>query len=352
MKRYLSNTLAGSCNQSWFAPEPGEVCTGRVFYRLYAGGTWEYRLFFSNVIDSTFADGTHSAANRILPPWTILGARVSVCREPEPGDFLQLLFDGLPRKQVAPGEFFACDPIILSAEAGDYLCLEMTFSGTEIPYLPEAVIPVERLKDGAFVPDTQMPLAYLVGCDRPVKEHFVFAGDSITMGCGTEKNSYTHWAARIAELAGEERAWWDIGIGFGRGYDMASLGAWMFKAKQGDFVNLCYGVNDLLFGRTDEEILRDLHRITDELDRVGIRYGLFTLPPFHQTGETEVRWRRVNAGILREFDGAAYVFDTVRVLGKEAPEDTIPRFGGHPNAEGCELLAKEFVAFAKEKGIF
>ena len=37
------------------------------------------------------------------------------------------------------------------------------------------------------------------------------------------------------------------------------------------------------------------------------------------------------------------VFDLVPIWGEDAPNEHIARFGGHPNAEGCLALAKEFV---------
>ena len=61
-KQYTSNTLAGSSNQSYFLSD-NTVQTGRVFYKVFAGGRYNYSFMFTNVIDSTYADGTHSKAN-------------------------------------------------------------------------------------------------------------------------------------------------------------------------------------------------------------------------------------------------------------------------------------------------
>ena len=37
------------------------------------------------------------------------------------------------------------------------------------------------------------------------------------------------------------------------------------------------------------------------------------------------------------------IFDTVSIWGQDAPNTNLSKYGGHPNAEGCLALAKEFV---------
>lgn len=79
-KRYTSNTLAGSANQNWFSPEdPSAVHTGRVFYQLFAGGRYGYSFLYSNRMDTTFADGSHSHAGRCGKPWTIRRLMAGIC---------------------------------------------------------------------------------------------------------------------------------------------------------------------------------------------------------------------------------------------------------------------------------
>ena len=71
---------------------------------------------------------------------------------------------------------------------------------------------------------------------------------------------------------------------------------------------------------------------------------LFTVPPFDFEGTLLERWRQVNAAIRgslgREADA---VFDFAAVLGHSEPEQHLAVYGGHPNAEGCAVLAKEFL---------
>ena len=73
---YSSNTCAGSGNQLLVDAVKG---TGRVYYKVFAGGTYHYSILFSNTVDSTFADGSQCRRNVRGGNWEILEARVAVC---------------------------------------------------------------------------------------------------------------------------------------------------------------------------------------------------------------------------------------------------------------------------------
>ena len=150
-KEFTSNTLAGSANQAVFSLQPEETRIGRVFYQIHVPGTYRYSLLFSNILDSTYSDGSLCNCNQVLPSWQILQLRVGKCSHldaatfqlpgaylPESGkdcpkiqleqvkDFVTLTFEGKQEKTVAPGEFFSTDPVELTFEEGEYLCLETT----------------------------------------------------------------------------------------------------------------------------------------------------------------------------------------------------------------------------------
>ncbi len=361
-KGYVSNTLAAYCAQNVYTPgDPEKLCVGRVFYRLFAGGEYKYRLYFGNLIDSTFGLGEYSHPNDVCDSWQIESAKVAVC--PPDTDIANvtfermqaLSFDGRTEKTVMPGEIFRCDELVLKAEKNDYLCLEIAFRGTRIPYLAEshATIPTFRLEENGWRANGETPGAFLVGCDRRVKKHVAFLGDSITMGCGTPQNKYLYWVARVGEMLGEEYACWNLGIGFARCSDAATDGAWLYKAKQADLVHVCLGTNDLLWNNDKEKVVEDLHRVVDKLREAKCEVGLFTAPPFDYRGETAEIWRRVNERICKEFpEKTKYIFDLGPILSKPAPEDGVGKYKAHPNAEGCQVIAESFVAFAKETGIF
>lgn len=346
---FTSNTLAGSANQNWFKPEnPTELYTGRVFYKLFSGGNQSYSLLYSNGIDTTFADGQHSYAERQLKSWTIHKLSVGIC--PPNVDFTQnrlshmhpVLFGGEPQKSLEASKRVMTDSINLSAQAGDYLCVEVTFSGEEVPCHTELIIPCFCRKAGKFVPSTEVPVPGLIGSDRPVFGQIGFLGDSITQGIGTPANKYTHWTAEVAKRWGNNWAYWNLGVGYARASDAAKNGAWLSKAMCCDFVSICLGVNDIKQGCSAELIEQSLQEITTQLYRRGIAYGIFTIPPFDYDVEATKRWEQVNSYIKKALSAnAAYVFDTAAVLG--SPDDrSKPIYGAHPNELGCEKLAEAF----------
>ena len=339
--RFTSNTIAGSANQHTFTMPQDETHTGRVYYRISHGGTFAYSLLFSNTIDSTYADGSISWRNLVCPSWRIHEARIGRSRTAQPEENalpVALTFDGSAEKDVHPGEFFHSDPVTMTFEAGEYLCLEMTFSGTILPYHEESLLPIFIRQNSGWQYDKHMPLPGMVGCDRPVKKRIAFAGDSITQGIGTEINSYQHWNAVTAQKLDEGFACWNLGIGYARANDLATGGAWMYKLKHNDACVLCMGVNDICRGRTAEEIKADLSHIVDLLHQAGQTVVVQTVPPFNYTEERITVWQEVNRFIRDELSQrVALVFDDAALLKQDADHPWNARFGGHPNAEGCAL---------------
>ena len=185
----------------------------------------------------------------------------------------------------------------------------------------------------------------MIGSDRIVSRRIGFLGDSITQGCGTEYDSYTHWAAKIAEGLPASDSVWDLGIGYARAYDAATDCGWLARVKQCDVVNVCMGVNDLLRGRHGEQVVADLTTIVRALKKAGCRVILFTVPPFDMTGEAKAYWYLINDKIrLTISNEADAVFDFAAVLGQDAPNAHMSVYGGHPNAQGCAVAAKAYLA--------
>ncbi len=345
-KRYASNTTAGSASQLFFCPkDEKEELVGRIYYRLTAGGMHSYSFLYSNVTDSTFDHGDRSRCNRILPPWKIRSLLVGICKSADPNahdgaSFVPVTFGGAREKEVHAGEFFTTDPVTLSARAGDYLCIECTFCGACIPYHEERIIAAYRQVSGGWEDSALVPFPGMIGCDRAVDARVVFWGDSITQGIGTEKNSYTHWNARVAEALGNRYSYWNLGIGFGRATDAASLGAWFYKAKNCDLAVVCFGVNDILQTCNEPLIKESLTTAVNALRDAGVTVVLQTVPPFDYNEEQRAVWESVNSYIKETLAPlCAAVFDTVSVLGEpDAPHRA--RYGGHPDARGCDLWAE------------
>ncbi|MDO4741378.1 MAG: SGNH/GDSL hydrolase family protein [Eubacteriales bacterium] len=358
-EKYFSNTSAGSGNQHAFRAQEGKEYTSRVYYKVFAGGEYGYSFLYSNVLDSTFADGSLSNCNMLCEPWRILSASVGVCAQcgpddpAQPRDVQRLTFAGSEQKQAAPGEFFATDEVRIRAEAGEYLCVEMRFCGSLIPCHPESIIPAFLLEEGQWTPSQQLPFASMVGCDRPVRARVGFMGDSITQGIGTPNNSYAHWMALCAQEIGGEYGWWDLGLGYARAYDASSNGAWLYKGKQCDFAVVCYGTNDVAVGRTPRQIADDLRRIVDKLHEAGVKVLLQSLPPFDWTGENLEKWLETNRIVRGELACAAEAFfDVVPVL-TDDEQGGACLYGSHPDETGCakwaEALTPVLRAFLQEQ---
>ena len=342
---YTSNTTASAMNQHHFINEdPLKEKTGRVFYKIFAGGNYKYSFLFSNIIDGTYADGSLSHMNLVCDEWEIVSARVGLSDEcgtdkmPEVKNFVDLSFDGKESKRVAPGEFFSSDSVRLDIVDGQYVCLEITFKGRMIPYHEESLLPIFTLENGEWKYCKKTPIATMVGCDRPVKGRIGFIGDSITQGIGTPKNSYEHYAAVVAGKLGEEYSYWDIGIGYGRGNDAATDGAWLFKAKQLDVITVCFGVNDIFREFTAEQVIKSLETIMSKLQSAGVKVIIQTVPPYDYAGDMIEKWNKVNDHIRSSLkDRADGFFDVVPVLQRSEAEPHMAKFGGHPNSEGNRL---------------
>lgn len=347
-EKYSSNTYAGSGNQLFFTSDEKEVHTGRVFYKISVGGKYNYSLLFSNIMDSTYSDGSVSHKNLICDSWVIHKARIGkskdarVCEKADFDvyDFTDISFGGQKAKTVMPGEFFYSDAVQLEYEKGEYLCLEITFSGKMIPYHEETLLPVFIKNNDVWEYSKFMPFAGMVGCDRQVKGKIAYLGDSITQGIGAAPNSYAHWNAVLSEKLGDGYSYWNLGLGYGRANDAASDGAWLYKAKQNDIIFVCYGVNDINKGQSEQQIKNDLTYIVDTLKNAGKKVILQTVPPFDYREENIGKWERINSYILTELKSKAdFVFDNTKILGKkEKPSDAL--YGGHPDEIGCKIWAE------------
>jgi len=351
--KYVSNTTAGTTTQFLFESD-GTIQRGRVYYKIFHGGSYGYSLLYTNLTDSTFSDGTKSVANTFLKPWTIHSlkvGRVSECaldNAVSPKNFTQVYFDGKSSKEVGAGEIFTTDEFTFEAETGDYMCVELEFSGTLLPCHQEIQIATFRDINGEWKLTPQLPVPSMIGCTREVKRRIGYIGDSITQGIGATKNSYRHWNSVLSELLGHENGYWNIGIGFARAGDAATDGIWLYKAKQLDTVVVCLGTNDMGRTYTAEEICAKLRRVVTILKASGVQVIIQSAPPFNFVEEKGDKWRFVNNYIRTELAPIADgYFDNVPVLGKPG-EEHIAVYGGHPNDEGCRLWGEALYDYLKD----
>lgn len=346
---YVSNTIAGSGNQHIFrVGDTQKIRKGRIYYKLFAGGTYNYSLLFTNITDGTMADGSISHCNLLCDEWEILEASLGICKTSslkeavEPEYTVPMTFAGKAQKTVMPGEFFTSDAVEICAQKGDYLCMELVYRGKVMPYHEETILPTFEWRDDAWVPGKHIPFASMIGCDRKVEKKIGFFGDSITQGLGTPLNKYTHWNALVAENVGEQYSYWNLGLGYGRASDVAVDGAWMFKAKQMDGVVVCFGTNDIGNGSSAEKLKKDLYTIVTTLQKAGVKVLLQTLPPFDRKEEKQQVWLEVNEYVRKELAPIADAFFDVVPLLLDGPEsEGKSKFNGHPNEQGCALWAEK-----------
>ena len=346
-ERCISCTAAGSGSQNWFeTDDPERPVTSRIYYKL-SRDTGTCALLYSNLIDSTYSDGSRSHANFVPGEWTILALKAGRVRDcgaeycARPEAFVNISFDGQSQKRVRPGEIFETDPFDFPARKGDYMCLEMTLSGKRIPCHTESLLPAFRYADGSWVRNTDIPFPSMVGQERGREIRVGFIGDSITQGIGTEVDSYTHVAALVQDALGEGYAVWNLGLGYGRAHDAALDGSWLFKARYNDIMCICFGVNDLLQTGDAEQLKKDLCIIVRTLRENGVKTLIQTVPPFDYAPEMRERWMNVNEYIRSELSLEADAwFDNVPVLCRSGREPWASRYGSHPDAQGNAAWAE------------
>ena len=352
---FTSCTAAGSGSQNWFAPDdPNGRIACRVYYRL-SRDVHTCALLYSNLIDSTFADGAHSRSGFVPGPWRIHALRagvVSACgldEAAEPAAFAQVTFSGCETRDVNPGEIFSTDPFNLSGRKGEYLCVETVFSGARVPCHTESLLPAFRLSGGVWEHSTDIPFPSMVGAARGEEFRLGFWGDSITQGIGTPPNSYAHVTALVQEALGAKCAVWNLGLGYGRAHDAALDGGWAYKARQNDAVCVCFGVNDILHDGRSDQLMADLEHIVRGLKEGGVKVVIQTVPPFDYNPEQAERWARVNGFIRNDLARAAdAVFDTVPVLSKGPDMPHMARYGAHPDEEGNAAWARALLPLIEQ----
>ncbi len=362
--RYSSSTVASGANQSFFEMAIGEIRTGLALFKISQSGKYNYSLLFSDITDSTFAGGEKSRVGMSLGGYIIHSLKVGRCSYFPSGeenvknaelekygikDFKTLLFDGNGEKAV--NGFVFSDPVSLCFQKGDYMAVEITYSGKRVPYHPESILPLYNKTDNGYVYSTEMPLPIMIGSDREVRGKICYLGDSITQGIGAGFNTYLNWCALLANKIGGNYAHYNIGIGYARASDAAYDGSWLLRAKQCDTVFLCLGTNDIGSGADENDIKASLKAIICKLKSSNCRIILQTLPPFCHTGEKGRVWNEVNRIIREELSLlACEVFDIAPLLALSPERPTETKYGGHPNAEGCKIWADAL--YEKTKNLF
>jgi len=342
---YSSNTFAGTCN-NYMLKDNVDHKTSAIYYKVQKPGKFTYRFCFSNFTDSTWGDGTLCQANLKGGSWKIISAFVGdggTYGNPQAtvDKLVPLCFSGEVEKNVLPGEVFWSDETELEIPENHYLCFMLTFSGSEIPYTPDRTIPSFSLIGNDFQEDKDFPQPVFVGIKDTQSKKIVFLGDSITQGLGTTLDAYQFWVARFSSYLNKNFSTWNLGLGCGHAYDAATDNVWLKKAKTGDIVFVCFGVNDIFMNRSVSSICEDILCIIKLLKEAGCKVFLLSVPPFDMIGDCKEKWYAVNDFLCNNTaKNADGYFDVSSVLGKSSPNSHMSLFGSHPDDNGGRALGK------------
>lgn len=356
---YQSNSITpSSCNYALKSPDGKPVRqTFRGVYKIQEYGELEYKFYFSNNVDSTFSNGSHSYRNMPTEGFQIVSASVGTSKVSQGigtiNDFKTLTFDGKTERSVAAHETFWSDAITLKVASSSYLVFEWTVEYTVIAATnsENASCFLYDYSGGRLTLTQSAPMPALIGAKRDNDLRVAFIGDSITMGIGTGVGTHRFWAAKIAEKAGTDISFWNLGVGFARANDAVNSPAWLEKAKNNDVIVICFGVNDIEGGiynhsgqRTAQQVADDINTIAATCKEAGCEVIIFSTPPFTYSNATKVKvWQELTVKLKELCEVKSYdFFDFASYLG--TPDDpSKPAYGGHPNAEGCEVVANAFM---------
>ena len=371
--KYVSNVPLGSgTNYILDSREPRRYRV-RAYFRPIMSGEFNWRIYYMNSVNSTFAGGTTAWRNRsggkikLLSAYLADGGEIDGrefadgASEPEMLDGArQLTFNGAESTELEPDDEVWSDELSLNIPEGHYIVFEWRHEGDAIPCTPDhrAAVFVDRGDGFAAGDSLNAPLPAMFGCERPYVKRLAFLGDSITQGCGTGRNRYEMWVARISAMM-PEYAVWNLGLGYARAADAATDACWLQKAKQNDVVVVTLGVNDLLHGSyergrssTAGELIADITKIIVSLQSAGVEVILSLLPPFDFTDEQKLEWRAVNLAIpeLARLYGCK-IYNFMSSLEAGGILECKPKYGAHPNGDGGRAAADEFRrAFKTESG--
>lgn len=349
---YVSNTVVSTGNN--FYIEKAENITYRAYLPVEQYGELEYKFFFTNMVDSTYAKGKNAFVGKDGGAYTVSNAVIAdggTSTEDEITNRTPVTFGGKETKEVAADESYWSDPVTMNIPEGHYMVWEWTVSGEGIPCNKMASLTsTASSADGeTFQFCDEIPLPQLIGAKRDVKHTVAAIGDSITQGCQTEQMKYEFWASKISTQLGSDVAFFNCGLGWARASDAASNENWLSRVSQYDTVIVAFGTNDIVSGKyggkksTAEEIEGYLDTIVSYLTEKGCDVILFNAPPqdFKETNEGIRTALNEKIPSIAEKYGAKF-FDFSALLSTE-DEPGKAVYGGHPNGEGGTVVADAFV---------
>lgn len=349
---YVSNTVISTGNN--FYIDKAENVTYRAYLPVEQYGELEYKFFFTNMVDSTYAKGKDAFVGKDGGTYTVSDAVIAdggTSVDDEITNRTPVTFGGESSKEVKSDESYWSDPVTMNIPEGHYLVWEWTVSGEGIPCNKMSTLTsTTSSSDGeTFEYCDDIPLPQIIGAKRDVKHTVAAIGDSITQGCQTELMKYEFWASKISAQLGDDVSFFNCGLGWARASDAAANENWLSRVSQYDTVLVAFGTNDIVSGKyggkksTAEEIEEYLDTIVSYLTEKGCNVILFNAPPQDFKGVNEDTRTALNGKIpsIAEKYGAKF-FDFASLL-STADEPAKAVYGGHPNGEGGTVVADEFV---------
>ncbi len=351
---YVSNTPVSTGSHTFIYQ--ADTITYRSYYPLEEYGELEYKFYFSNTIDATMGDGRRFGhVGQPGGEYEIISASIAdggTSPEDPVANVTAVTFDGSESKSVKAGETYWSDSVTINIPEGHYLVWEWTISGTNIPCLQMSNIAHSYYSKngGSFIYSNEAPAPQFIGCKRDVKLRIATFGDSITQGCETSEFGNNFWVSQISETLGSDYAVWNLGIGSGKASDAATCGDWMERAKSADVVTVAFATNDLLVGAyggtgpsTPAEIQESLRTIITELKNAGCKVILFNAPPFNFEGDVEANRIALNEQLPAFAEEMGVEFFDMASLLSDPENPATALYGGHPNDEGCQIIADAFL---------
>lgn len=372
-KEYSSATVLSSTANCIMSFETLETHTYRTYIKPREYGSFMWRVWHSNTVDSSWDNGSIYAANLPGGHWHIDAAFLGDGGTTPDGSIapqsqVQLTFDGNSCRDVLPDEKFLSDPIEFDIPENHYLAFTWTITnkslGKVLPYNCEGILVTAYDANGdlskqetnaSFMEAANvMVIPALIMYEKATLKRIGFIGDSITQGVRTKKDMYEYWVSKIADGLGTQYGVWNLGSGWARTKDAATDGIWLNKAKQNDEIVICLGVNDIgTLNRSYSEITSDLTTVISKIKENNPKciVILCTIPTFDFIGAQEIVWRSVNDAIkANSFKGVDRIFDIAAILSQATPKDNLEKEeyhsnfdDPHPNGIAGAAVAKAFL---------
>ena len=154
--KYVSNVPLGTGTNFILSFGGDRRVRARAYFRVEMSGTFDYRIFYINSVNSTYDQGAVAYRNRSGGHFRVVSASLAdggqigsadaerLIKEshheslPPLDGAVTLTFDGETSRDVTPDEHIVSDPVRLTIPDGHYLAFEWEIIGDGIPCTPDS----------------------------------------------------------------------------------------------------------------------------------------------------------------------------------------------------------------------